>query len=125
MHCTYSVSEQIKFNVFCNCLLFANCRHETLQIITSDVEHCCCTHSLLYAVCLEHTHGLFVVYSLFTRHSLLLYMYTMSCSFRCKYPLYFGKLSKVNKCYVIINVCGRTTSMSNKHEYHMLPVAIR
>ena len=32
-------------------LLFAHCRHETLKLITSDVEHCCCTHSLLCTVC--------------------------------------------------------------------------
>ena len=100
-------------------LLFVYCRHETLQLITSDVEQCYCIHSLFCTVCccMQFARSIRMVCSIqFTRHSLLLYMYT--CCFRCKYPLYLGKLSKVNKCYAI-NQC---VWAYNEHEYRMLLV---
>ena len=91
-------------------------------MLNTVVVHILVVYSLLlYAVCLEHTYGFFVVSRWFTQHSLLLCMHMYTYSFKCKYPLYLGKLSEVNKCYAI-NQC---VWAYNEHEYHMLPAAIK
>ena len=87
-------------------------------MLNTVVVHILCCVQFVVVCSLLGAYAWFVVSSLFTRHSLLLYMYT--CSFRCKYPLYLGKLSKVNKCYAI-NQC---VWAYNEREYHMLLVAI-
>ena len=58
MHCTVSVNNflmEIHFKFAINIIgevhdvlliiLLANFQYLTLQVIASDVEHCCCTHS--------------------------------------------------------------------------------